>query len=159
MFGHLIYVMIIGLIVSLTWDLPLGTGIEKCIIAKTKFHWIRAGRHPRSDLDAAERRFWNPEERTIVDRQAMSSGKPAIPGCQYVEVSPVDLTKLGLTIGVVKEDAGQHTGNHHDAEKVTVGYENHAFEKYDEVKVPDTPERDYETLDNEYDNPYEAVKF
>lgn len=148
--------MIIGLVVSLIWDLPLGTGVEKCIIAKTKFHWIRAGRHPRSDLDAAERRFWNPDERssTVIDRSAMSSGKPAIPGCQYVEVSPADLTKLGLTIGVGKEN-GHQTGNHHDAEKVTLGYANHAFEKDDGVKILDEQERDYETLDNVY----EAVQF
>jgi len=50
-FAHMFLILVIGLVMALLWDYPLGIRWQKVVLCRTWFEWIRSGRHKRALID------------------------------------------------------------------------------------------------------------
>jgi len=67
-FAHMFLILVIGLVMALLWDYPLGIRWQKVVLCRTWFEWIRSGRHEVKLVDQLVK-----DLDFIADRQRTSS--------------------------------------------------------------------------------------
>ena len=56
-FGNLIGSLGVGWFLCLVWQYPLSVGLEKAVLCTKRMTWLRAGRHPREEVNNIEAEY------------------------------------------------------------------------------------------------------
>ena len=56
-YGNIMVSLGVGWALCLLWHYPLSIGLEKAIVCTKRLSWIRAGRHPKEEVDEIEKEY------------------------------------------------------------------------------------------------------
>ncbi|ELT92578.1 hypothetical protein CAPTEDRAFT_186947 [Capitella teleta] len=82
--GHFWMNLLLGFLWAILWQYPVSVGWERALMCKNKIQWIRAGRHPKEELEMIEQDF---QIRKVGATMTDTAPEPAVNASAGIDIS------------------------------------------------------------------------